>query len=172
MSNDVSSKWYLLYCKPKEEAKASLHLANQGIESFYPTINIEKCVRGKKKLVVEILFPSYLFVNIDPLRDNFNAIRSTRGVNDFVKFGGRYASVAADLVEYLSTSIDQDQHAQRVLTQLPTPGDKMRVESGPFAGLEAIYQCNDGLERSVLLIKLINQWQKISLPNVQCTVAA
>ncbi|MCE2594051.1 transcription/translation regulatory transformer protein RfaH [Motilimonas cestriensis] len=172
MSNDVSSKWYLLYCKSKEEAKASLHLANQGIESFYPTIHIEKCVRGKKKLVVETLFPSYLFVKIDPLRANFNAIRSTRGVNDFVKFGGNYASVSADLVEYLSTSVEQHQHAQRVLCQLPKSGDKVRVESGPFAGLEAIYQSDDGLERSVLLIKLINQWQKISLPNTQCTVAA
>ena len=31
-------KWYLAYCKPKEEARARAHLAAQGVESYYPMV--------------------------------------------------------------------------------------------------------------------------------------
>ncbi|MGL5339920.1 MAG: transcription termination/antitermination NusG family protein, partial [Aeromonas veronii] len=39
-------KWYLAYCKPKEEARARAHLDAQGIESYYPMVEIEKLRRG------------------------------------------------------------------------------------------------------------------------------
>ncbi len=34
--------WYLAYCRPREEHRASLHLRNQGVESYYPQVEVTK----------------------------------------------------------------------------------------------------------------------------------
>ncbi|NAW80175.1 hypothetical protein CAG60_15090 [Vibrio sp. V33_P6A3T137] len=41
--------WYLLYCKRGEQARAKSHLENQGVECFYPQMEVEKILRGKRK---------------------------------------------------------------------------------------------------------------------------
>ena len=53
--------WFLLYCKPREEERGLKHLQNQGIEAFYPTINVEKVRKGIRSTTSEALFPNYLF---------------------------------------------------------------------------------------------------------------
>ena len=58
-------RWYLLYCKRGDQKRAQQHLENQGVECFYPQIDVKKVVRGKEKQVKEPLFPSYIFVRFD-----------------------------------------------------------------------------------------------------------
>lgn len=82
-----SDNWFLLYCKGKEEQRAVDNLKNQGIESFFVSIPIEKIIRGKKAIREVPLFPNYVFVKLDIKNDNFNSVRSTRGVVNFIKCG-------------------------------------------------------------------------------------
>jgi transcriptional antiterminator RfaH len=42
-----------------------------------------------KKIVV--LFPGYLFIQLDEKLENWSPIRSTKGVQNFVKFGLNFA---------------------------------------------------------------------------------
>ena len=44
-------------------------------------------------------------------------------------------------------------------------GDKVEILSGSFQGLTAIFEAQDGLERSMLLLKVLNQENKISFSN-------
>lgn len=55
-------KWYLLYCKRGEQRRAKMHLENQQVECFYPEVEIEKINRGKRRINLEPLFPSYMFI--------------------------------------------------------------------------------------------------------------
>lgn len=160
-----SPKWYLLFCKSKEEQKAQLNLANQNIKSFYPQITLEKMVRGKKQLVNEALFPGYIFVQLNPSIHHFSSVRATRGIRDFVKFGSTFTTVCEELITKLSCPAYTQQHVRCLATDIPEEGDKVTIAQGPLGGLQGIYQCSDGLERGILLINLINQWQKISVPN-------
>ena len=92
-------RWYLVYCKRGDQKRAQQHLENQGVECFYPQIEVEKSVRGKEKRVEEPLFPSYIFVRFDYEQGpSFTTVRSTRGVVDFIKFGARPHEVQGDLV--------------------------------------------------------------------------
>jgi len=163
---DDRKDWYLLYCKGKEELRASTNLKNQGVESFYPTMAVEKKQRSKLICMDVAIFPNYLFVEIDKDTANFNSIRSTRGVIDFVKCGANYTKVPAALVaELRAKQLCRDKSANEVTVF--SEGEKVIIQDGAFKGIEAIYQCKDGLERSVLLINLINKTTTMSVTNAK-----
>jgi len=156
--------WFLLYCKPREEARGLTNLQNQGIEAFYPTISVEKVRKGVRNVKNEALFPNYLFVKLNPATANFNAIRSTRGIASFVRFGLEHAQVPNSVINRLQASVEAMQ-VQVGTDNLPKAGDKVVIEQGIYQGLEAIYQATDGLERSVLLIKMLEQQATLVLNN-------
>ena len=54
--------------------------------------------------------------------------------------------------------------------KLPKPGDKVVVDQGIYQGLDAIYHSSDGLERSVLLIKMLEQQATLVLNNTDFTL--
>jgi len=159
-------QWYLLYSKPKQEAKAAQQLGNQGIESYFPKHQVQKMVRGKRTTLWEPLFPNYLFVAVDHHAHSFTSIRSTRGVASFVRFGNVFSVVPAELIALLK---QQEQQAEAVenCADMPTAGDRVHIVDGPFSGLEAIFRCEDGLERSILLIKLLQNECEVSVGNLQ-----
>ncbi|TKB46154.1 transcription/translation regulatory transformer protein RfaH [Thalassotalea mangrovi] len=171
MSNAVNStaKWYLITSKPRDERRAFDNLAGQGIEVFYPKISAVKKRQGKKSVTIEPLFPNYLFVKLDSELANFNAIRSTRGVASFVRFGAEMATVNEQLIEKLK----QDTEITGNPEQLPTlaeledynRGDALIVTSGPFKGLSAIYKASDGLERSIILLNMLGQQNEVVVSN-------
>ncbi|MFT5879023.1 MAG: transcriptional antiterminator RfaH [Moritella sp.] len=159
-----NKSWYLLYCKAKEERRAFDNLKNQGVESFFPTMQVEKIIRKKRVHVDTALFPNYLFVAIDEQHANFNSIRSTRGVIDFVKFGNIYTKVPACLVDQLQLKQSMRDNSG-VDDPLFNKGETVVIQQGAFKGIEAIYDCTDGLERSMLLINLLNNATKLSIGN-------
>ena len=163
----MNKQWFVVYCKSREESRACQHLQNQGIVSFFPKIKKNKIIRGKKSIVEEALFPSYLFINIDILDANFSSIRWTRGINDFIRFGGQIATVRDDIIDqlkkicYVLNDLDVDEDPKSLLKD----GDKVEIIEGAFKGATAIFSCEDGLERSMLLLKVLNQEKSISFCN-------
>ncbi|KQH84006.1 transcription/translation regulatory transformer protein RfaH [Vibrio sp. Vb2880] len=157
-------RWYLLYCKRGEQRRAKAHLENQGVECFYPEIEVEKILRGKRQMVKEPLFPSYMFVRFDFNQGpTFTTVRSTRGVTDFIRFGAEPKELQGDLIyelKQLSTHLDDVSDAK-----MPVRGQEVEVKSGQFCGLKAIYQQPDGETRSIMLVKMLSQSVPMSIEN-------
>ncbi|MFM2485129.1 transcription/translation regulatory transformer protein RfaH [Celerinatantimonas yamalensis] len=154
-----SSPWHLVYCKARNEQRALTHLANQNVVSFFPLFSYEKIVRGKRTILTEPVFPNYLFVE-KKSHVSYTTIRSTRGISDFVRMGNQPVQVPKELVfelMALSDTPELNQFASEKVCHLPLCGDKVAITEGPYQGLEAIYQKADGLERSMLLITLIQK---------------
>ena len=164
-----TNDWYLLYCKTREEERAIEHLQNQGIESFYPTKAVKKIRKGIASVKHEPLFPNYLFVSLNPETANFNAIRSTRGVASFVRFGAIYSVVAHDVIQLMRQELKKVNSTVDE-TLCPKEGDIVIINDGVYNGLEAIFKASDGLERSILLIKLIEQQANLTIDNKQFTL--
>ena len=157
-------QWFLLYCKPKQELKAQQHLANQGLTSFVPQLQVEKLRAGKWQLITEPLFPRYLFLQItDPEQLNMRAIRATRGIVDFVRFGQSLAQVPATLIQLLTQQqlLQRQQPASQRLSQ----GQPVSIMQGPYSGLDAVFKSADGEKRSLILISLLGQWVETSIDN-------
>ncbi|MFH0256340.1 transcription/translation regulatory transformer protein RfaH [Vibrio rumoiensis] len=155
-------EWYLLYCKRGEQKRAKAHLENQQIECYYPEIEIEKIIRGKRQRILEPLFPSYIFIATQTESGpSFTTIRSTRGVVDFVRFGTQPYQVPVSLIEHLrSYQVDESNYGN-----VPVSGQTVQITSGQFSGFDAVYQEADGEKRSILLITLINQKVKVKVQN-------
>lgn len=152
------SAWYLVQCKPRQDERAEENLRRQGFICYRPQHSRERLVRGQRLLVEESLFPGYLFIQLSQL-DNWAPLRSTRGVSRVVGFSNQPLAVSSCLIEQLQ------QRCNGVSTEhLLETGDKVRIDHGPFAELEAIFLSMDGNERVVLLMNILHREQKVRVP--------
>ena len=167
-SSDESG-WYVVYARPRQEVRAMDNLCNQGFRCFLPTISVERLRGGHRAMVSEALFPRYLFVHLEAGRSNWSAIRRTRGVSHLVQFGGVAARIPPALIDALT-----EQPARN--KALFDAGDQLRVIDGPFVGFEAevlrLYEAPDGEARVMVLMDVLTQPQKISLPASAVRMAA
>ena len=131
-------------------------LENQHYQCFLPTLQVEKRRRGKLEIVNEPLFSRYLFIQLDTVSTNWAPLRSTRGVSKLIEFGGRFATVPAPVIDALHNWSELPQKTEF------EAGETVGIASGPFEGIEGIYQMPDGEARAVILIELICQPQKLS----------
>lgn len=158
-SGAADSRWYLVQCKPRQDMRAEEHLERQGYRCLRPLIVRERLVGGRALLVDEPLFPGYLFIRLSD-SDNWAPLRSTRGVGRIVSFGGKPLPVSDAVVAAIQRRC-QDIPSQVLLA----PGDKVRIDAGGMAELEAIFLAmDDGQERAVLLIQLMQREHRVSMP--------
>jgi transcriptional antiterminator RfaH len=154
--------WFLLQTKSRQESRAVENLERQGVESFCPLVRVEKVSRGKRVVKEEVLFPGYLFVNFNQTKVSATTVRSTRGVSHFVTCGGSPTVVPDSLIEHLQmrSAFGDDV----LVSNIPKSGDDLQVIEGPFKGLHVVFTETDGDQRAIVLINLLNQQVKASLP--------
>ncbi|MCC5879772.1 MAG: transcription/translation regulatory transformer protein RfaH [Idiomarina sp.] len=157
------AQWYLLHCKARQEARAKLHIENQGYDTCLPTVKMQKTIRGKRQVVEEALFPSYLFIQIDMENANFNAIRSTRGVNGFVRFGGVPSKIPEKVVEQFQLLEQNDDEPETLFAS----GTKVEIMDGPFTGLQAVYSMPKGDERCMVLLDMMGKQQQLEIEEIK-----
>jgi transcriptional antiterminator RfaH len=162
MNKTNSKSWYVLTCKPRQDAYAEEQLNNQGYNTYRPLAIREQRRRGKLVKVTESLFPRYMFVELDAERDNWSPIRSTYGVSGFVKFGGMPTSAPVGLVTSLKQREAQYQDRAVDLDSFHR-GDVVAIKSGPFEGLSAVFERYSGEERAILLMNILNEQAKVAV---------
>ncbi|EIK98699.1 transcriptional activator RfaH [Pseudomonas sp. M47T1] len=152
-----SSNWYLIQTKPRQEARAEEHLARQHFECFRPLKAADDSSRKVRRLAEEELFPGYLFIRLEQ-GDSWYPIRSTRGVCRIVAFGGAPSPVPDSLIAQIR---------QRLAAPEPLPrfnqGEAVLIRTGN-SEIQAIFLSDDGQERAVILLNLLQREQRISLP--------
>ena len=159
----AQEQWYLLRCKPREDARAEGELLNQNFTVFRPVIARKKLVRHKKKTVIESLFPGYIFINLSD-SDDWSTIRYTRGVIGFVRFGLWPAPVDNKTLTFLKARVDGFGHEKNTPVALFSEKAKLAITSGPLKGLEGIFQKETGDERVVLLLNFMQKQQTVEVP--------
>jgi transcriptional antiterminator RfaH len=160
MATNDEPSWYLVHCKPLQDERALENLQRQGFECFRPMRSIERRREGRKHFVDEPLFPRYLFIHLDCVHDNWYPIRSTRGVHELVRFNSeKPLAVRDEIIEGIRTRL-----ANPATEPYLKPGERVRITEGPFSQIEAIFLANDGDERVVLLMNILQTDQRVSFP--------
>ena len=147
-------KWYLIKTKPRQEKKAKQNLENQGYLAFCPLAKINK------RFVV--LFPGYLFVQLNEKTQNWSPINSTKGVSHFVKFGLNFARVPINVIEFIKANQHITSEKLKNLNNYE-PGDKVQISDGVFKNYMAIFKCYKPDERIILLINILGSEQSLSI---------
>ncbi|PTB88709.1 transcription/translation regulatory transformer protein RfaH [Pseudidiomarina aestuarii] len=161
-NTDERDTWYVVRSKPRQEQRAFAQLKNQGMQPYLPKVQLTRVRRGKRKQVVEPLFPGYLFVTLSNYDEQFHKIRHTFGVASLLRFGNKPATLPAELIAQLRELEADASPAVDYLNREHSPqvGDLMEVMSGPFAGLLARILILDGDERCVVLLDWMQQQVK------------
>ena len=146
--------WYLIKTKPRQEKKAKQNLQNQGYLVFCPVAKINN------KLVV--LFPGYLFVQLDKKIQNWSPINSTKGVSHFVKFGLNFAKTPTSVIEFIKANQHVTANNIKKLNQFKS-GDKVQISDGPFENYMAIFKCYRSDERVIILMNLLGHEQSLCM---------
>lgn len=159
---EAKRRWYAVQTKPRQEDVALVNLERQGYRAYLPRIQLKKRRRDRWQAIIEPLFPGYLFLHVDLESENVAPVRSTQGVRAMVRFGRQCQPLPDEVIDYLH------RREERLLgndsePELFKPGDTVRILSGPFAGLEAVYEMNRCEDRVLLLIGILGRQNRVAV---------
>lgn len=130
--NYFKSNWYLLYTRPHHEKKITIYLQERQVEHYLPMVKTIKQKQGQSKENLSPLFPSYVFVYLENVRDYYTASGAPGGLH-FVKMEGQLAVVDAKIIQNLKLVIERNMNLE-VVPEF-SAGQEIVVKTGPFAGL-------------------------------------
>ena len=119
-------RWYLVYCKPRQETVAQENLQRQGYETYLPRLHEARRRQGRRLSVIAPMFPRYLFVHLNTQTDTWGPIRSTIGIVSIVRFGRAAAHAPDSLIQILKDREDAE-GIQILPPDEYKPGSKVRI---------------------------------------------
>ena len=152
--------WLLVATKPQAEFVAREHLIKQGFQACLPRAIVRKRKQGGWQQVVEPMFPGYVFAGVVLGEQDITPIRSTQGCRQLVRFGTHLVPVPDGLIEQF---MDHEKLPLEI-TQNFKRGQVVRVESGAFSGLSAIFEQSKGGGRVELLFTILGGVRSVQVP--------
>jgi transcriptional antiterminator RfaH len=146
----MSAKWYTLFSKPRKETQIENYLASKGIEIFYPTLKIDPV--NPRAARVRGFFPRYLFIHVDLEEVGISGLEWIPGAVGLVQFGGVPAEVPDAFIDDLRHRLIQIERVGGLHLDGLKQGDKVKITSGPFAGLEAVFDPHLSAEQRVQVL--------------------
>jgi transcription antitermination factor NusG len=132
----MTEAWYVCTTHLHAEHVAEVNLQRQGFCTRLFKRNETLVVRGEKKSRVVLMFPGYLFVQMDVARQRWQAVNNTRGVRHLLPLTyERPVPLAADAMGWLAR---QEQDFGRIVV-----GRVLQILSGPYRGTEVAAQSVD-----------------------------
>ena len=129
--------WYVVYTKPKWEKKVAERLNEIGINSYCPLITKISQWSDRKKKIQVPLFNSYIFVYVE--EKDRNVIFDIPGAIRYLFWLGKPAVVKDKEIQTIQNWLNGPDTFD-VLVDKWEKGDKIVLESGPFATQSAIVQ--------------------------------
>ncbi|MDF2189644.1 UpxY family transcription antiterminator [Paraflavitalea sp. CAU 1676] len=131
MKNGI--QWYAVYTKPCWEKKVAGLLAMNGIEHYCPLQRIIRRWSDRKKVIMEPLFKSYVFVRISEKAQI--PVRQVSGVLSFVQYLGRPAVIKDEEIDIIRQFLNEYRNVRLERMEFNI-NDHVRVVSGPFMQME------------------------------------
>jgi len=153
----MCGRWWVAHTKSRFEKAFAWDLSRLGIGYFLPMIQRVRICGGKKRKVLAPLFPSYVFL-CGSDEDRYTAMTTNRLCQTLeVRDQGQLVSELAAIGKALA--------GRAVLDPYPfaAVGNRCRVTSGPFEGLEGVVVQRNGVSRLVLGVSILGQGALLEL---------
>ncbi len=154
-------KWRVLYTKSRQEKKVAKLLSEMGIVYYLPTQKVLKQWSDRKKKVEEVLFKSYVFVNLDA-RNYYEALK-VPGVVKYVSFEGKAVSISEKQIETIKNTINNELEFE-ISTEYFKKGDLLTIKKGPLKGATGEVVSWSGKKRLLVRITEIGYSLVVHLP--------
>jgi len=148
-ANDL--KWYAVYTRPRWEKKVAEILTQKQIENYCPLNRVVRQWSDRKKIVLEPLFTSYVFVKVT--QQQYSEIRKVTGIINFVYWLNKPAIIRNEEIDNIRDFLNEYTNVQ--IQKAPVNiNDSVKVIKGPLMDYEG----------NVVAIK--NKTIKILLPSL------
>lgn len=121
--------WYALYTKPRWEKKVASTLHAQNFTCYCPLNKVIRQWSDRKKVVLEPLFRSYVFVQVTEKEQA--AVKGVDGVVSFVKWLGKPAIIKDEEIAIIQRFLNEHSNIQVEKTRVHL-NDTVRIISGPL----------------------------------------
>jgi transcription antitermination factor NusG len=145
------ANWYALYTCPRHEKRVAEQIEQRRISCFLPLYRSVRRWKDRRKELELALFPGYVFVRV-ALHNKLEVLR-VPGVVRLVTFNGQPSALPEAEIESLRRGLAGQVHmAPHPYLQV---GRRVRVRSGPMAGLEGILRRRKEGLRLVVSIEML-----------------
>jgi transcription antitermination factor NusG len=103
--SDNNRYWYAVYTKPRWEKKVAALLEAKGFEYYCPLNKVVKQWSDRKKVVLEPLFKSYVFVQVDETRKW--ELLAINGIVNYVHWLGKPAKIKESEIETVKRFLNE-----------------------------------------------------------------
>ena len=160
--------WYCARTKPKHEHIAASNLnRNLGLQTFNPSLRIERATRRGVVRAVEPLFPCYVFVQCSC--HAWNDIRYVTGVSSLVHFGQMIVPVPDSVIEELKQCFEAEEPL--FVEESLLPGAEVLVADGAFRGFRAIVlRTLPAKQRVQILLDILGRQTLVEVDRMSVTV--
>lgn len=149
--------WYVIYTRPRWEKKVADLLAKKNISHYCPLNRVQRQWHDRKKIILEPLFTSYVFVNITQAQHL--AVKQTDGVLNFVHWLGKPAIVRNEEMDAIKSFLNDHTNVQLEKAEVSLE-DRVRIVHGPL------------MNREGKVVEIMKHTMKVVLPSLGYALTA
>ena len=129
MNSTSQKQWYALYTRPRWEKKVSELLDRKKVDAYCPLNKVRKQWADRKKVVLEPLFKSYVFVYVT--NEEHLKIKQTDGVIGFVHWLNKPAVIRQEEIDTIKRFLSEYDNVmlEKMAVKL---NDTVRIINGPL----------------------------------------
>jgi transcriptional antiterminator RfaH len=142
--------WTVAMTKANCELVAATNLERQGYNFYLPRF---KSQLPGKKAVTKVLFPRYLFIEVE---GKWYSLLSTYGISKVLMAGGKPQAIDPQIIADL-----KERESNGFITLNPKArfqmGENVKVADGPLCGYSMLYEGMSGPARARVLIEMLGR---------------
>ncbi len=129
--------WFVIHTKPRDEHRVKNHFEGMGIDTLLPLCKSYKYLYNKMSVVINPLFPNYLFAILD-LEHHYYKVKWTRGVNRILGIGNEPIPISERVIQVLKERMGDDDTVQ--LLEDFQEGNRVQITAGPLKDFVGVFQ--------------------------------
>jgi transcription antitermination factor NusG len=146
MMTEKDRYWYAVYTKPRWEKKVALLLEAKGIEYYCPLNKVVKQWSDRKKIVLEPLFKSYVFVQVDE-KEKWELL-NINGIVNYVHWLGKPAKIKESEIDTVKKFLNEFSSVD-VVDETSAINSKVKIKHGVLMNYQGILLQVSGNRASV-----------------------
>jgi|SRR5215469_12562237 len=159
--------WLVATSENGKQATARSFLEGDGFQVYFPRLRERRFYRGHKQFVESYLFGRYFFVLFVPI---WYRIRFTIGVDSLFMHDERPALIRDDVIDEIRAREDRD--GIITIRKGFRHGQRVRVKSGPLAGILGTFERMGARDREVALVSILGQLTQVEFAAGSLAAAA
>ena len=144
--NDNTRYWYAVYTKPRWEKKVASLLESKGIEYYCPLNKVVKQWSDRKKIVLEPLFKSYVFVQVEEQKKW--ELLTINGIVNYVHWLGKPAKIKESEIDTVRKFLNEFSSVE-VVDETSAINSKVKIKHGVLMNYQGILLQVSGNRASV-----------------------